>query len=59
MCAWAKGQNNWFICGKQKFQKIGEYSLNIARMLNILHEKGKCNIIKNKWNVYKIFTKWP
>ena len=41
------------MCGKQQFQKIGEYSLNIARLLNILHEEGKCNIVKNKLNVYK------
>ena len=41
------------MCGKQQFQKIGEYSLNIARLLNILREEGKCNIVKNKLNVYK------
>ena len=35
------------------FQKIGEYPLNIARMLNILHGKNKCNIVTYKLNVYK------
>ena len=39
------------------FQMIGEYSLNIACMLNFLHAKSKCNIVKSKLNVYKTFTK--
>ena len=39
------------------FQKIGEYPLNIARMLNILPAKNKCNIVSYKLNVYKTSTK--
>ena len=39
------------------FQKIGEYTLNIAHMLIILHTKIKYNIILYKLNVYKTFTK--
>ena len=39
------------------FQNIGEYSLNIARMINILHAKIMCNIVKYKLNVYKTSTK--
>ena len=37
------------------FQKIGEYPLNIAHMLIILHIKNKCNIPYNL-HVYKTFT---
>ena len=41
------------------FQIIGEYYLYIARMINILHAKIKCNIVKYKLNVYKTSTKQP
>ena len=41
------------------FQKIGEYPLNIVRMLNILPAKSKCNILNYKLNVYKTSTKQP
>ena len=41
------------------FQKIGEYPLNIARMLNILPAKNKCSILNYKLNVYKSSTKQP
>ena len=46
-----------------KFPKIWEYSLNIARMLNILHmavwsyAKIKCNTVTYKLNVYKASSK--
>ena len=43
--------------GNGIFQKIGEYSLNLARILNILHAKIKCNIVKCKLNVYKTSAK--
>ena len=39
------------------FKKIGEYSLNIARMLNILDAKNICNIVKYKLHVYRTSTK--
>ena len=39
------------------FQNIGEYSVNIARMINILHAKIMCNIVKYKLNVYKTSAK--
>ena len=39
------------------FQKIGEYPLNIAHMLNILPAKNKCNIVSYKLNVCKTSTK--
>ena len=41
-----------------KFPKIGQYPLNIACMLNMLHmpvclyAKIKCNIVTHKLNVY-------
>ena len=38
------------------FQKIGEYSVNIARMLNILLAKMKWNVVKYKLNIYKTST---
>ena len=41
------------------FQKIGEYPLNIACMLNILPAKNKRNIVNYKLNVYKTSTKQP
>ena len=44
---------------KDIFQKIREYPLNIARMLNILPAKNKCNIVNYKLNVYKTSTKQP
>ena len=44
---------------KDIFKKIGEYPLNIARMLNILPAKNKCNIVNYKLNVYKTSTKQP
>ena len=46
-----------------KFPKIGEYPLNIARMLNILHmpvclyAKIKCDIVTYNLNAYKTSTK--
>ena len=46
-----------------KFPKIGEYPLNIARMLNILHmpvcpyAKIKCDIVTYNLNEYKTSTK--
>ena len=45
------------------FQKIGEYPLNIASMLSILHmsvwsyAKIKCNIVKYNLSVYRTSTK--
>ena len=39
------------------FQKIVDYPLNIARMLNILPAKSKCNIVNYNLNVYKTSTK--
>ena len=41
------------------FQKIGEYPLNIVRMLKILPAKNKYNIVNYKLNVYKTSTKQP
>ena len=41
------------------FQKIGEYPLNTARMLNILPAKNKSNIVSYKLNVYKTSAKQP
>ena len=38
------------------FQKIRKYPLNIARMLNILPAKHKCNIVNYKLNVHKTST---
>ena len=46
-----------------KFPKIGEYPLNIAHVLNVLHmpvcsyEKINCDIVTYKLNVYKTSTK--
>ena len=46
-----------------KFPKIGEYPLNIAHVLNVLHmpvclyEKINCDIVIYKLNVYKTSTK--
>ena len=46
-----------------EFPEIGEYPLNIGRMLKILHipvcsyAKVKCNIVTYKLNVYKTSTK--
>ena len=46
-----------------KFQKIGDYPLNIARMLNILHmpvclyAKIKCDIVTYNLNAYKKSTR--
>ena len=47
----------------EKFPKIGDYPLNIARMLNILHmpvwpyAKIKCDIVTYNLNTYKTSTK--
>ena len=38
-------------------KEIGEYPLNIPRMLNILHVKNKWNIVTYKLNLYKTSTK--
>ena len=46
-----------------KFLKVGDYPLNIARMLNILHmpvcpyAKVKCDIVTYNLNAYKTSTK--
>ena len=46
-----------------KFPKIGEYPLNIAHVLNVLHmpvcsyEKINCDIVIYRLNVYKTSTK--
>ena len=56
-CAWAKKKTIDSHVESDILLKTGEYSLNIACMLNILHEKIKCNIVKNKLHVYKTFTK--
>ena len=40
-------------------KKIGEYPLNIARIINVLPAKNKCNIVNYKLNVYKTFAKQP
>ena len=42
---------------KNIFKKMGQYTLNIAHILIILHTKIKYNIILYKLNVYKTFTK--
>ena len=39
------------------FQNIGEYPLNIACKLNILHGENKSNIVTCNLNVYKTSTK--
>ena len=54
---WFGKNTNDLYVGNNKFQKIGEYSLNVAHMLNILHIKSKYNIIPYNLNVYKAFTK--
>ena len=56
-----KKKNDTYV-ENNKFPKIGEYPLNIARMLNILHmpvcpyARIKCNIATYKLNVYKTST---
>ena len=54
---WFGKNTNGLYVKNNIFQKIGEYPLIIAHMLNILHTKIKYNIIPHKLNVYKTFTK--
>ena len=54
---WFGINTNYLYVENSIFQKIGEYSLNIAHMLNILSTKIKYNIIPHKLNVYNAFTK--
>ena len=57
------GQKNGSYVENNKFPKIGDYPLNIARMLNILHmrvcpyAKIKCDIVTDKLNAYKTSRK--
>ena len=57
-------KNDTFV-ENDRFPKIGEYPLNITRMLNILHipvcsyAKIKCNIVTYKLNVYRTYAKQP
>ena len=60
-----KGEKKDSYVENNKFPKIGEYPLNIARMLNSLHmpvcpyAKIKCNIVTYKLNTYKTSSKQP
>ena len=56
MMWFGKNANDLYV-ENNMFQKIGEYPLNIAHMLNILHAKIKYNVIPYKLNIYKTFTK--
>ena len=54
---WFGKNTNGLYVKNNIFQKIGEYPLIIAHMLNILHTKIKYNIIPYELNLYKTFTK--
>ena len=54
---WFGKNTNDLYVEKNIFQKMGQYTLNIAHILIILHTKIKYNIILYKLNVYKTFTK--
>ena len=62
MCL-AKRKKKTGIVENDKFPKIGEYPLNIAHMLNVLHmpvcsyAKIKCDIVIYKLNLYKTSVK--
>ena len=57
------GKKNGSYVENDKFPKIGDYPLNIAHMLNILHmpvcpyAKIKCDIVTYNLNAYKTSTK--
>ena len=42
-----------------KLQKVRECPINIARMLNVLQIKFKCNVATFKLNMYKSSIKQP
>ena len=56
------GKKNGSYVENDKFPKMGDYPLNIARMLNILHmpictyAKIKCDIVTYNLNAYKTST---
>ena len=62
VCLGKRTKNDSYV-ENNKFPKIGEYPLNIAQMLNILHmpicpyPKIKCSVVTYKLNVYKMSTK--